>query len=517
MGIPAHPPAARPSRVHPPDFPLFSGLSVRTLRARAGSSQYRTSPIPAKSQNTTCCTASTGQIGPFIPKWTSKRLGTQVAEEASGRSAGWLGPARRGGCCGAHRDDRLRRGGASRRGPPTPIREPKEIRMSAGLTLNKITSQRGVSIGEAARRIADLGWNPSYVQEAMTFPTDYKIGRQPKDPMKQVLRSYFPMQEEKDIHDIPGLPGNNNFKVFYNGATKMGYGATTGRMAINSQPRADRGSCQQYGFCFQGCKSGAKWSTLYTEIPAAEKTGRLELRTECHVAKIEHDAAGKVTGVVYFDKDGKGQRQKARVVCVAGNAIETPRLLLMSASSKFPDGLANSSGLAGRNYMRHTTGSVYATFEQEVHMYRGTSMAGMWIVGEDLPQESNRVTPHPTEKDQWGLPVPNVHYDDHPNDIALRNHAYKQATALYESVGAKKVYQAPPYPSTHNLGTCRMSAKARDGVVNKWGQTHDIPNLFISDGSQYTTGATENPTLTIVTLAIRQAEYIANQMQAKAL
>ena len=391
------------------------------------------------------------------------------------------------------------------------------------------------------------------------------------------LAPYYSRAEDKlgvtRTHDVLGLPGNNNFQVFYNGAVKVGYKkCNTGHMAINSRPRADRAACQQYGFCFQGCKSGAKWSTLYTEIPAAEKTGKLELRTECHVARIEHDDNGKVTGVVYFDKDKKEQRQKARVVCVAGNSIETPRLLLMSTSGKFPDGLANSSGQVGRNYQRHTTGSMYATFNEPVHMYRGTTMAGivtdeavnnpkrgfvggyeletlslglpfmaafldpgawgpqfteamdnyvnmagLWIVGEDMPQASNRVTLHPTEKDQWGLPVPNVHYDDHPNDIALRNHAYKQARAIYEAVGAKKTYEVPPYPSTHNLGTCRMSAKPTDGVCNKWGQSHDVKNLFISDGSQFTTGAAENPTLTIVTLAIRQAEYIGRQMKVQAI
>jgi choline dehydrogenase-like flavoprotein len=343
-------------------------------------------------------------------------------------------------------------------------------------------------------------------------------------------------------------------------------------MAINSQPRHGRGACQQLGFCFQGCKTGAKWSTLYTEVPAAEKTGRLELRTECHAARIEHDDKGKVTGVVYFDKDKKEQRQKARAVCVAGNSIETPRLLLLSKSNMFPDGLANSSGQVGRNYQRHTTGSVYATFDQPVRMWRGTTMAGivtdearndpkrgfiggyeletlavglpfivaflkpgawgrefteaidnyanmagLWIVGEDMPQESNRITLHTTEKDQFGLPVPNVHYDDHPNDVAMRAHAYKQGAAIYLAAGAKKTYAVPPYPSTHNLGTCRMSGTPKDGVVNKWGQAHDIPNLFISDGSQFTTGAAENPTLTIVTLAIRQAEYIAKQMSAKAI
>src|SRR5256885_13667952 len=133
----------------------------------------------------------------------------------------------------------------------------------------------------------------------------------------------------------------------------------------------------QIGFCFQGCKSGAKWSTLYAEIPKAEKTGKLDLRPQSHAVKIEHNAAGKVTAVVYRDSTGTEQRQKARAVCVAGNSIETPRLLLLSASSKYPDGLANSSGQVGRNYMRHMTGSVYATFENPVRMYRGETMAGM--------------------------------------------------------------------------------------------------------------------------------------------
>ena len=138
-------------------------------------------------------------------------------------------------------------------------------------------------------------------------------------------------------HGIPGLPGNNNFKVFEAGAKKLGYKEVhTGRMAINSQPRDGRGSCQQIGFCFQGCKSGAKWSTLYVEIPKGEATGKLEVRPNSQVLRIEHDDSGKVTGVVYADKDGKQQRQKARVVAVAGNSIESPRLLLNSRLDHVP-------------------------------------------------------------------------------------------------------------------------------------------------------------------------------------
>ena len=263
--------------------------------------------------------------------------------------------------------------------------------------------------------------------------------------------------------------------------------------------------------------------------------------------------------------------QRARVVCVAGNSFESPRLLLNSHSSMFPDGLANSSGMVGKNYMRHLTGSVYGIFEKPVHMYRGTTMAGivqdearhdpsrgfvggyeletlslglpfmaafldpgawgrefttaldsyenmagMWIVGEDMPQETNRVTLSDVE-DKFGLKVANVNYSDHPNDKAMRDHAYKQGAAIYNAVGATRTLPTPPYPSTHNLGTNRMSERPEDGVVNRNGRAHDVPNLYVSDGSQFTTGAAENPTLTIVALAIRQAEHIASEMNSGAL
>ena len=399
---------------------------------------------------------------------------------------------------------------------------------------------------------------------------DWPLTRQELDP-------WYAKAEDKmgvtRTNGIPGLPGNNNFKVMYAGAKKLGYKEVhTGNMAINSQPRHDRGRCMQLGFCFQGCKSGAKWSTLYTEIPKAEATGNLDLRPDSHVVRIEHDVTGKMSGVVYMDKDGKEQRQLARIVCVAGNSIETPRLLLLSESDMYKDGLANSSGQVGRNYMRHMTGSVYAVFKDPVHFYRGTTMAGiikdesghntkrgfaggyemetlalglpfmaaflnpgdwgadfawymdnyanmagMWLVGEDMPRETNRITLNTSVKDKWGNPAPNVHFDDHENDIAMRNHAFTQGERVYKAAGAIKAFRTPPYPSTHNLGTCRMSAKADDGVCNAFGQTHDINNLFISDGSQFTTGGAENPTLTIVTLAIRQADYIARQMTARTI
>lgn len=387
------------------------------------------------------------------------------------------------------------------------------------------------------------------------------------------IEPYYDKAEDKmgvtRTNGIPGLPPSNNYKVFEAGAKKVGYkNIHTGNMAINSEPRDGRGGCVQLGFCFQGCRSGAKWSVTYTEIPKAEKTGNFELRAEAHVIKINHDKKGLISGVDYMDSSGIKRTQKAKIVVLAANSIESPRLLLNSASSMFPNGLANSSGEVGKNYMRHMTGSVYATFPKKVNMYRGTTMAGiihdeskhdpsrgfvggykmetlslgtpflaaflepgahgeyftnfmsqyenmagMWLIGEDMPQSSNRITLHPTKKDQYGQAIPNVHFDDHPNDTAMRNHAFDSGSAVYKAIGAIDVHKTPPYPSTHNLGTNRMSANKKEGVVNKWGRTHDIKNLFIGDGSVFTTGASENPTLTIVALAIRQAEYITKQIK----
>jgi hypothetical protein len=224
--------------------------------------------------------------------------------------------------------------------------------------------------------------------------------------------------------------------------------------------------------------------------------------------------------------------------------------------------------------MTHTTAGIYATLPKPVHMYRGTTcagvisdesyndpargfiggyrlevlslglpfmsafldptpqgwgrgfaskmerydhMSGVWLCGEDLPMEGNRITLHASEKDQYGLPVPVVNKDDHAFDIAMREHGVEQTRKCYEAVGATEVIRLPSYPASHNMGTNRMSAKAADGVVNKWGQSHDIPNLFISDGSQFTTSGGQNPTLTIVALALRQAEYIGTQLSQRAL
>ena len=392
------------------------------------------------------------------------------------------------------------------------------------------------------------------------------------------LEHYFQLAEKRlnvtRRNGNPGLPASNNFKVMYNGAKRIGYKRVhTGYMAINTRPADGRGFCIQQGFCVQGCKTGAKWSTLYTEIPRAEATGNLDLRTQCRAVHIEHGANGLVTGVVYRDPEGKEQRQKARIVCVACNSVETPRLLLLSESARFPHGLANSSDQVGRNFSCHTGGFVWGIFDHPIHFYRGTTLAGiiedetrndpkrgfvggyhlevaaldlpslplaglpstMWgrdfafvlehyrnlagifINGEDMTRATNRITLNSKVKDRFGLPVANVNLDDHENNAAMRAHAQQQSKALYEAAGAIRVVNSRQTPATHNMCTARMSKHPEDGVANAHGQTHDIANLFISDGSAMSTPGSANPTLTIVSLALRQAQFIARQMGAHSI
>ena len=390
------------------------------------------------------------------------------------------------------------------------------------------------------------------------------------------LEPYYDRAEDKmgvtGTHGIPPSAETNNYKLLKAGARKLGYKEyTTTRTAINPVARDGRAACRQIGFCHSGCAIGAKWSTLYTEIPKAESTGHFELRTEAMAVKINHDESGKITGVVYADSEGHLHEQMARAVCVAGNVMETTRLLHNSSSTVFPDGLANSSGHLGRNYTRHMMFSTLAIMPGEVNFHRGTrqsgllfdeqyhkpdrgfnggylietvatdpvtvaavvggwgepaaeyldnytKLGGLWVTGEDPPQAANQITFDDTEHDQYGLPVPTLHYSFHSNSLAMFEHGKKQCEALLSSMGGQKsVTTLDVGGGCHNMGVARMSASKNDGVTNRWGQTHDIPNLFVTDGSLFSTSAAGNPTLTIVALAIRQADYIADRMQRREL
>jgi len=373
-------------------------------------------------------------------------------------------------------------------------------------------------------------------------------------------------------HGIERLPASNNSLVLTAGGRRVGYrDMHTNNLAINSAPRDGRASCLQLGFCTSGCATGAKWSTLYTEVPKAEQTGHFELRTQSMAVKLLTGKGGCVSGVRYLDAQGQVREQRARAVCVAGNVVETTRLLLHSANDRSPQGLANSSGELGRNYMRHLLAGVVAVMPGEVNMHKGAQCAGVikdetrhdpargfaggfqlhtvmftpetlanllmpgaWgrklsgvieryrnlaallVVGEDPAMPDNRVTLHPARKDHYGLPVPLITYRHHDNSRALVRYAVDAAKKVYAALGAEEIYEmVDVFPSTHNMGTARMGDDPAHYVCNRWGRTHDLDNLYISDGSVFPSAGCANPTLTIVALALRQAAHIAEQLGGK--
>ncbi len=366
----------------------------------------------------------------------------------------------------------------------------------------------------------------------------------------------------------PKLPVSNNYRVLEAAARNIGLKHIgPGNMAINSVAQGGRPACIQLGFCVSGCAINAKWTAANTPLVQALETDHFELRPKSFVLRVEHDDSGRATGVVYVDADGELQRQRARAVCMAANAIDTPRILLNSDSGKFPRGLANRSGQVGRNYTKHVFAIVTAIMPHPVHFHRGTdnlghvddfvthdasrgfvggfkfeqvnfdpatlaSLArpGAWgagyaaqlrkydrftallVMGEDPAQPGNGVRLHESEKDQHGMPVPVVHYESHENSKSMRDFGVAKAREMYESLGSEEVFQGPLPPSTHNLSTCRMAGSIDDGVCDGNGLAYDVPNLFISDGSQIPSSGSSNPTITIVALATRQAEHIRARM-----
>ncbi len=373
-------------------------------------------------------------------------------------------------------------------------------------------------------------------------------------------------------HDRPHLPDSNNYRVLKEGARRIGLHGEKSTMGINSVARDGRPACQQLGYCVSGCPTNAKWTAANTPIRKALETDHFELRDESFVLRVEHDENGRANAVVYVGKDGNTQRQKARIVCMAANSIDTARILLNSESSVFPSGLANKSGNVGRHYVKHVFSIVTALLPNPVNFHRGTdnlgrvtdfipsdekrgfaggfkfeqvsfnpatlanlSRPGIWgadyaaqlekydhysgllVMGEDPSQESNQVRLHATEKDQYSMPVPIVHYVHHENSRRMLTMAEQKARELFESLGAEAIYIGPQPPATHNMGTCRIANSIDDGVRDPWGRTYDVPNLFVSDGSQFSSSGSSNPTLTIVALAMRQADFLRNQLAEKAL
>jgi choline dehydrogenase-like flavoprotein len=357
------------------------------------------------------------------------------------------------------------------------------------------------------------------------------------------------------------------------GAKKLGWSSKAATMAILSREYNGRQPCHNCGFCLAfPCEWGAKSGSNYTMIPEALKSGRCELRSQSYVRKIETDDSGRVTGVIYFNAAKQEVVQKAKAVVLCANGAETPRLLLMSKSNRFPDGLANSSGVVGKHFMFNGGAISSAEFEHEIHAHKGPvvtrithelyeldpklnliggggydfristpamlRVASMppelpqwgsafkakmrpWFLNSldsyahttSLPVETNSVSLDPELKDAWGLPAIRVTFKEHEHDMRLYKYMQERGRELLTAAGAKKIYDEPitdaPGSTVHLLGTCRMGNDPKSSVVDKFHRAHDVKNLFIVDGSSFVTSGRGQPTMTIQALAFRAADHIA--------
>src|SRR5262245_22562097 len=193
-------------------------------------------------------------------------------------------------------------------------------------------------------------------------------------------------------YPMPPLPVKSSGVLFERGARKLGWHPVPAPMAINSQPYRGRAACVHCGFCHGfACEVRAKASSLTTVIPEAEATGKCEVRAESYVFRIETDDEGRATGVAYFDRDRRERFQRARAVVVCANGAETPRLLLMSANSQFPNGLANSSGLVGKYLMFNSNSRTLGVFEHELNEYKSVQVTRILHDFYDSDRKSTRL------------------------------------------------------------------------------------------------------------------------------
>ena len=372
---------------------------------------------------------------------------------------------------------------------------------------------------------------------------------------------------------LPPLPLGKSGALWGRAMNSLGWHWWPSDSAMATQDYEGRARCINLGHCIAGCAQGAKASTDLTYWPEAIRR-RVELRTRCRVREITTDERGMASGAIYYDADGVERFQPAEVVILACNGVGTPRLLLNSASSRFPDGLANSSGLVGKNLMFHPYASIQGVFDEPVDAFRGPHIcvwsqqfyetdrargfvrgytyqfgrgrgpvatagfgmgaglvpwgdghhaayrrlfersAGMLAICEDLPEEHNTVTLDPVLKDAHGIPAPRIDYRLGENSRRMLAHAAARGTEILQAAGTREVIVESPMAAAgwHLLGTARMGTDPERSVVNEWGRSHDVKNLFVVDGSVFVTSGGVNPTSTIQALALYVADNIKKRL-----
>ena len=354
---------------------------------------------------------------------------------------------------------------------------------------------------------------------------------------------------------------------------------TMGRVAILTERHNGRAACHYCGPCHRGCVTRSYFSSVNATLPAAEATGRLTLLPYSIARHLVYDEqANRVTGVRVVDARTRETREyTARVVFLCASALESARILLNSATSRHPDGLANSSGQVGRNIMDHIKwGGASGTFDgwsdrqtigqRPNGIYvprfrnvtarhpdftrgygfqggagragweakagaRGIGLAfkesltrpGPWTMsfggfGEMLPNPANRATLHPTLVDAWGIPTLHIEAAWSDNELAIHRDMNVTAAELLEAAGAKDIRPDARGPSTpgntnHEMGTARMGRDPKTSVLNGWNQTWDVPNVFVTDGACMASSGNQNPSLTYMALTARACHYAVDAMK----
>ncbi len=423
------------------------------------------------------------------------------------------------------------------------------------------------------------------------LPSDFQVKTMDgvADDWPFTYEDLVPYYEEMDrlmgtsgLGDDPAYPAGEGFplpplpigKVGLKAATgmnKLGWHWWPGPNAIASKEFGNRAACLRYGACLTGCPAGAKASTDLTHWPEALEAGA-QLVTGARVREITVDKGGLANGATYIDRDGVEHHQKAGIVVLAGNGVGTARLLLLSKSDRYPNGLANSTDLVGRRLMMHPYAAVVGTYEDELESWlgpagqilqsmqfyetdksRGFVRGAKWnlmpsggplgmrsgyggrpveesfgvnfhrnvkqvlgrsfewgIIAEDLPDESNRVVLDPDLTDSDGIPAPRLEYKSSENTSKMIDFHVARAVEAHEAAGATSISTTKLMRDCgwHLLGTAKMGSDPTDSVVDQWGRAHDVPNLFIVDGSVFPTSSGVNPTATIMANALRSMRHL---------
>jgi len=385
-------------------------------------------------------------------------------------------------------------------------------------------------------------------------------------------------EPRKKPYPLPPLPINPQGEIVRDAGRRLGWHPFPPPFAILTEFYKGRNFCVQCAWCLAHvCEVDAKSGTQVTMIPLALKTGKCELRTNSFVTRIITDGKGQPTGVQYYDIHKQGHEQYADLIVVACSATESARLLLNSANKFHPRGLGNSSGQVGRNLNDHTGADTFGIFDREIPHDKGPgpSMAfndwnhshvpgipgGGYIYNyyctlpiefaqvrppdapgwgkahkdfqrqyfhrylhlgsncQALPQEANCVDLDPHVRDAWGMPVARITHSWGNIDFQIADFVMDKGEQLLKEAGAIKTWRGGNGRggvNDHQNGTCRMGSDPKTSVVSRYCQSHDIDNLFVTDGSVLVTDGGFNPCLTIQAVAFSAADFIKREWQGSA-